>query len=60
MKYPQLHDGDWIRVPFRGFRAICCDCGLTHVFNFKLVGRELRMQVKRHARATAAARRKKK
>lgn len=29
--------GTWIQPPRRGFKMTCCDCGLTHRFNFRLV-----------------------
>lgn len=60
--YPQAHDGDWIVVSWRGFKEQCCDCGLVHKLNFRIVksgvdkGR-VAVQVFRDARATAAVRR---
>lgn len=58
MKYPQVHDGEWVMPCRRKYRMMCCDCGLVHTLNFRLVGRNhIEFQVSRHTRATAAARR---
>jgi hypothetical protein len=34
--YPQWYDGEWVRVPMKGFKEQCCDCGLVHKLNFRL------------------------
>ena len=63
MKYEQRYDGDWFRVTLRGHRLMCCDCGLVHRVEFRIVkhghGNRIEMRAWRHKRATAAARRKK-
>ena len=46
----------------RDYRAACCDCGLVHSYNFRLVqngkrGFQIQYQVARNNRATAAIRR---
>lgn len=60
--YGQLTDGDWVRPVRRGYRLACCDCGLVHIYNFKLVrdGKKRRIiffQVKRDDRAAGQLRR---
>jgi len=38
-KIPQLRDGEWVR-PTRhrnGFKDVCCDCGLTHRVQYRVV-----------------------
>jgi hypothetical protein len=56
-RYPYAGD-DWFTVPKRGFRLKCCGCSLVHEIDFKIVnGGEIQMRIKRHERATSAARR---
>ncbi len=60
--HPIDDDGwtEWIK-PDRGYRMRCCECRLVHEVEFK-VGDDgaVRMRVRRHERATAASRRKRK
>lgn len=37
MKYEQVKDGQWVQPIRRGYRMKCCDCGLVHILNFRLV-----------------------
>lgn len=64
MKYPQCYDGDWIKPLMSKWKIKCCDCSLVHVLKFKVTRHGKRncvmVRVHRDARATAAARRKKK
>ena len=65
MKYPQVHDGEWVMPARRKYRMMCCDCGLVHVIDFRLVKKKsgrtyLFLKAARHERATAGARRGKK
>ena len=62
MKYPQVHDGEWVMPARRKYRMMCCDCGLVHTLDFKLVKKKsgrtyLFLKAARHTRATASARR---
>ena len=62
MKYEQHVAGraGWSRWVFpnrKRYRAACCDCGLVHEMQFRLVGRHIEFRVRRHKRATAAVRR---
>lgn len=56
-EYYQVTDGEWIRVPKRGYKEQCCDCGLIHKLNFKVdeQGR-IFVQTFRDPRATGGAR----
>lgn len=56
-RYKQQQDGDWIRPQMRRYRLKCCDCGLIHVLDFKIVGKRIVFRATRNYRATAAARR---
>jgi hypothetical protein len=64
VKYTQVYDGEPVQPKRRGYRLMCCDCGLVHVLDFYLVKyadgrrRKIRFVARRDVRATAAARRK--
>jgi hypothetical protein len=55
--YYHVTDGEWIRVPKRGYKEQCCDCGLVHKLNFRVVGGQIEIQTSRDERATSAVRR---
>lgn len=60
-KYDKPKAGDWIEPRRRkGYKLACCDCGLVHVVNFRIVNpkwKKIQFQVFRDNRATAAMRR---
>ena len=62
MHYDRYEAGEWVQPTPRGYRLACCDCGLVHRMDFRVVqsadGRRPAVQVRffRHARATAAIR----
>ena len=61
-KYTQILDGEWIRTIKRGYSEQCCDCGLVHDIQFRIVDGRVEYRAVRNNRATAAccrARRKK-
>lgn len=64
VKYGQVHDGDIVQPRRRGYRIMCCDCGLVHVLDFYVVKyangtrTKIRFRAFRDVRATASARRK--
>lgn len=61
MKYKKYQPGEWVRPQRKGYRLKCCDCGLVHDVDFRLVhygcGHEIQFRMFRNNRATAAARR---
>ena len=63
MKYHQhIEDGednftDWFAPKMDGWKMACCDCGLVHDVEFRVVDGEVQMRAKRNARSTAARRR---
>jgi len=57
MKYHQLQDGEWTTPVMRGYREMCCSCGLVHVIDFRIRNGNLQFRATRDKRATAAARR---
>ena len=62
-RYRQVYDGEWVQPVRHGYKMACCDCGLVHTLNFRLLkfgkGRKIQFQAFRNDRATALSRRKK-
>jgi len=60
MKYESIEDG-WFEPIRKGYKFMCCDCGLVHTVNFKLRkhGKHniILIKVGRDNRATGQARR---
>ncbi|HEY1361499.1 MAG TPA: hypothetical protein VGF60_04595 [Xanthobacteraceae bacterium] len=67
--YHVIPYGAWTRPRMRDFREQCCDCGLVHRLDFRIVGRRrsargrgrapwIEFRTRRDERATAAARRR--
>jgi hypothetical protein len=63
VKYHEPKAGEWIRPVRRGYLLACCDCGLVHRMNFRLVGGKKRKRIEFAVflapRRTAALRREK-
>ena len=57
MKYYPQKDGEWMQ-PKRGYKMACCDCGLVHRVEFRVVKGRVQFRAWRDNRATAARRRK--
>ena len=55
--YTPREDNEWVKPTMRRHKIACCDCGLVHVFEFKVVYRAVWFRAKRDNRATAARRR---
>lgn len=58
-RIPQAEAGEWMDMPGRHYRLICCDCGLSHDFEFRVVKGKIRFRAYRNERSTAAVRREK-
>lgn len=65
--YQKVAKDEWVQPKMTQYRAACCDCGLVHQIQFRVVnertgkivnGVKVQFNVNRHARATAAIRRK--
>jgi hypothetical protein len=56
--YPVIKYGEWTRPRLRNFREQCCDCGLIHRLDFRIVDGRIEFRTRRDDRATAAARRR--
>lgn len=55
--HPVGQDGwtDWIE-PAQEYKARCCDCGLVHLFQYRVMNGRVQMKAKRDNRSTAASR----
>lgn len=62
-KYSKPKAGEWVRPVMIGYKMMCCDCGLVHKMDFKVIrwgrGHKVMFRVFRYERATSAARRAK-
>jgi hypothetical protein len=56
-KFKWIRSGKWERPVHRGYLLACCDCGLTHRFDFRVVGGDVEFRVF-HAREATKERRK--
>lgn len=61
MRYKRVVAGEWVNPIKKGYKMMCCHCGLVHRLEFDHVkwgrGRKIRFRAWRDERATAAARR---
>lgn len=61
MKYKQIMAGEWARPTMKGHKMMCCDCGLVHQVDFKVIhwgkGHKVLLKSKLLKRATGQARR---
>lgn len=64
--YPIPKDGEWVQPVKKGYKMRCCDCGLVHRIDFRVLDwrtakpmsySKVQMRVERDNRATAASRR---
>ena len=39
VEYKEIKSGEWVVPVMSGYEAMCCDCGLVHVIDFKVVRR---------------------
>ena len=58
MIYKGLKAGQWQRPIHRNYRLRCCDCGLVHKFDFRIVRKGVEFRAYRDSRATIIERRK--
>lgn len=36
-KFNQIYSGEWVFPKRKGYLMKCCDCGLVHVIDFRLI-----------------------
>ena len=62
-RYKQVGPGEWQQPVRRGYKMGCCDCGLVHRIDFRILvrnsrgARTVQFRAFRDERATAAVRR---
>lgn len=58
-KYKPQKAGEWefLNAGKEYLQVACCDCGLVHLHDFRIVGRRIRYRTFRDRRATAQLRR---
>lgn len=49
-------DGEWIAPIRRGYKVACCDCGLVHSLDIKVIAGRVLFRARRDAAATRARR----
>jgi hypothetical protein len=69
MRYKKVKEMEWQMPILKGYKMACCDCGLVHTINFKIIqeadqdkevkGVRILMQASRNKRATGQMRRHK-
>ena len=57
-RYATVEAGEWVQPVRRGYKMMCCDCGLVHTLNFRIREGRIQLQAFRDNRATANARRR--
>lgn len=61
VRLPDTHhvkDGEWFQVTRRNQEILCCDCGLAHVLEFRIVGNRIQIRGRRHPELTADTRKR--
>jgi hypothetical protein len=53
--YDVISYGEWTRPRMKNFREQCCDCGLIHRLDFRIVDGKVEFRTRRDDRAPAAA-----
>lgn len=57
LKYEQIQDGEWFSPRKKSHQEQCCDCGLVHTIDYRIVGGAVQLRATRNERRTAAVRR---
>lgn len=56
-KISEPKEGEWVFPRRRGYKLVCCDCGLTHILNFRIRNGHIEFQAFKNQRATGQRRR---
>lgn len=56
-RYEEPDEGEWVQPIRKGYKMACCDCGLVHTIDFRVVKRRVQFRVFRNNRSTALMRR---
>ena len=55
--YPKVNSNEWVQPIRKGYKMACCDCGLIHEMDFKIVKNRVQFRARRNNRATGQFRR---
>lgn len=55
--YPKVYSNEWVQPITNGYKMACCDCGLIHEMDFKIVKNRVQFRARRNNRATGQFRR---
>jgi hypothetical protein len=47
MRFKVQKNGEWVQPIKRGYLMKCCDCGLVHTLNFRIVNNRVQFQAYR-------------
>lgn len=56
-RYNQPKAGEWVQPVRKGYKLACCDCGLVHLFDFRVFKGKIQIRAFRSNRSTAMMRR---
>jgi hypothetical protein len=57
MEYAEPSAGEWVRPVMDGYKVACCDCGLVHRVDFRVITDVVEFRVSPLPRSTAMTRR---
>ncbi len=57
MKYYDVEENEWIQPKRSNHKDMCCDCGLVHTMDFRIVKGRVQFRTRKNNRATGQARR---
>ena len=57
MPYDKPEEDEWVQPVEEGYKMQCCDCGLVHQIDFRIVDGRVQFRVRRDNRATGQVRR---
>jgi hypothetical protein len=57
MKYYDIEANEWVRPIHKGYKLCCCDCGLVHNLDFRIVDQQVQFKTSRNERSTGQIRR---
>ena len=56
-RYERHEPGEWIQPIKKGYKVRCCDCGLVHIVDLRIVKGRVQFRAVRDERATGQSRR---
>lgn len=47
MKVDDIKDNEWQTPIYKNYKLVCCDCGLTHLADFRIYKGNIQFRVRR-------------